>query len=784
MKTERCFFLSWFTCLAVLCTFIHVAPTWGQKPPPPVNPQAPTINPLLPAGVQRGVPTVVLVTGTNLANPTGISVGTLAKYTIATGDKKKIDAGKFSVTIDVPANTPVGAYPLRMATLKGASNLRVLCVDDLPQVVSKAGNRTKATAEVIPIPSAVTGAVAAQQSDFYKFTVKAGQRLSFDCVARRIGSAIDAQMTIYDAKSMRELVYDNDSPGCQTDPRITYTFKEAGDYLVEINDVLQRGGAEFFYRLRVGDFPIATTSFPLAARRGTKAKIGFAGPAVEGVPTVDVDVPSDPAVDYFWVAPKNAAGLHGWPVPVAISDADEAVEQEPNDDPKQATRITVPGGVSGRFQKSDDVDHFVFAVKKGQKLAIVAHTLEMYSPSLVYLILRNSKTNAEVAKSNPQAPAPNDQKIDFTAPVDGDYVLEVQHLYFGGGKNESYRISILPPASRFDVVLAKERFDVSPMGVAAIPIQIIRKGYTGPVEISTHGQPGLTGTITIGPGKTAGLLLVAAQGDLAMGAYQFHILGKAVIDGKKAVEIGAARAQVSQAMNALPYPPMHLQNFVALAVKEKSEFNLTVKIDPPQAVPGGNVTITVTANRKPGFDDEIVLNAFTGLPPTVPAPKKLASIPAGKNVVSFPLAISPKTPQGEFFVFAAGKSKAKVKGGKEFTSGGGLPLILVIGPPFDLKIEPAVISLKPGAKAKLKVTAIRKGGYTGPIALNLRKLPALVTAGQAVIAAKQDSTEIEITAAPNAAPANVTTVDVAGTATALNNLANASPMFTVQVQKK
>ena len=72
-------------------------------------------------------------------------------------------------------------------------------------------------------------AVAAEQGDFYKINVKAGQRVSFDCLARRIGSAIDAQMTIYDAKSMRELAYDNDSPGCQNDPRLTYTFKEAGE---------------------------------------------------------------------------------------------------------------------------------------------------------------------------------------------------------------------------------------------------------------------------------------------------------------------------------------------------------------------------------------------------------------------------------------------------------------------------------------------------------------------------------------------------------------------------
>ena len=66
----------------------------------------------------------------------------------------------------------------------------------------------------------------------------------------------------------------------------------------------------------------------------------------------------------------------------------------------------------------------------------------------------------------------------------------------------------------------------------------------------------------------------------------------------------------------------------------------------------------------------------------------------------------------------------------------------------------------------------------------MRKLPAMVTAGKVSIAANQTSVEIEITADAKAPPASVAGVDVAGTATALNNLVNASPAFTVQVQKK
>jgi hypothetical protein len=772
------------TCFVAVLAFLYgvwsPAPCPAQKPPPPANPQAPTINPLMPVGLERGKSAEIVLTGTGLASPTGIALGFPAKATIPTEDKNGSDATKCKVRIDVPANTPIGWYAFRYATLKGVSNLRVVCVDELPQHTSNAANRSKAMAQAISVPGAVTGAVIAEQGDFYKITVKAGERLSFDCQARRIGSAIDACMYLYDAKSMRELKYDNDSPGCQTDPRISYTFKEAGEYLIEIKDVLHRGGPEFFYRLRIGDFPMATTPMPLAAKRGTKAKVAFAGPAIEGVAPVEVAVPTDSATNVLWVAPKGASGLSGWPVALAVSDHEEATEQEPNDAAKSANRIAIPGGVSGRFQRSDDPEFYLFSGKKGQKLTVEAQTLELSSPSLLLLSVRNAKTGAEVAKSNPQAPPPGDQRFDVAVPEDGDYVLEVQHLHFAGGASETYRVIVRPASIGFDVNLPSERFDIAPSGTAAIPVQIVRRGYTGAIELSTRGHSSLSGTATLKAGQNAGVLMVISKGDLPMGAHQFQVVAKATIDGKEHEQIASAKGMIVQSMNGLLYPPLHLQTFVALAVKEKAPFTLAIRMDPPQAIPGGKANVIVTATREPGFDEEITFSLPTGLPPTVPAPKTIAAIAKGKTETSFPLDFNAKTPLGESFVFLSAKTKHQ---GKEY-SAAPPPLLLVLGAPFELKVEPATVSLKAGEKVKLKVTADRKGGYKGPITLDVRKLPAMVTAGKAAIAQDQTSAEIEIVAAPTATPAETAGVDVAGTATALNNVVNASPPFVVRVQKK
>ncbi len=780
MKIERMVVLIGILVATIACFWNGVAPSWGQKQPPPPKTTGPTIDPLMPAGIQRGKAVDLLVTGSQLAGPTGASLGTSAKISISTNDKNGADAGKFKVRIEVPDSTPLGWYPFRVATSKGISNLRVLCIDDLPQFVSSGNNRTKSTAQEIPVPGAVSGVVLAEQGDYYKFTVQAGQRLSFDCQARRIGSAMDAYMYVYDAKSMRELAYDNDSPGCQTDPRISYTFKEAGDYIVEIKDVLNRGGKEFFYRIRIGDFPLATTPIPMAAKRGTKAKIHFAGPAVDGVAPVELDVPSDPALNVVWVAPVGPTGLRGWPVPLALSNHEEATEQEPNNDPKQANRVSVPGGITGRFQKSDDIDFYVFAAKKGQKLAIEAHTLADYSPSLVYMSLKNAK-GAEVAKTNPALPHPADQRIDFTAADDGDYLLEVQHLSFASGPSESYRVTIRPAMNGFDLTLPNVRVDVAPGGAAAIPVQVVRKGYAGPIDLAIAGNANLSGKGTIRAGQNAGLFLVAAKTDLPMGAYQFHIVGKATVDGRAVVQTAGARGVTVQALNGLLYPPMHLQTFVALAVREKAPFSLAIKIDPPEGVPGSAAKVTITAKRDPGFDDEITLAAPTGLPPTIPAPKAIPAIAKGKTESSFSLDLNAKTPLGEYFLLVTAKTKYQ---GMEY-AGSAPPLLLVLGPPFELQVEQANLSLNPGDKAKIKVTALRKGGYKGPIALDLRNLPAGLTAAKApVIPTDKNDIEIEIAADAKAAPATAANVLVGGTATALNNLQNVSPAFSVTIRKK
>ncbi len=747
--------------------------------PPQPNPQAPVLAAPLPLGVQRGTTLDLTLTGSNLAEPTGLWTSFPCKVTVPAENNNGKDNAKLLVRLEVPADAPVGLHTVRLATTRGMSNLRPFCVDDMPQLNEEGGNRAKTTPQALPVPCVVVGRADAEASDYFKITAKAGQRLSFEVLGRRLGSAFDPQLTLMDARG-RELIggHSNDAPGLQTDPRLTYTFKEAGDYLIEVRDSTYRGGPDFHYRLRVGDFPCATAPLPMAARRGNKVSVTFAGPNVEGVAPVEVTVPEDPTVNTVWVAPTFPNGPSGWPVALAVSDLDQAAEQEPNNEPAKANRVAVPGGVTARFEAKGDVDHFVFAAKKGQRYVLEATTLELYSPTEVYLVLKDAK-GGQVAVSKPaQAP-----RLDFTAAADGDYTLTVEHLLHWGGPAETYHLSFAPYRPGFDLTLALERWDVRPGGTVALPILATRRDYTGPIEVSVVGPPGLEGKATIAagqpaqPGQLATTLQVSAGPDAPSGPYTLVLRGKAKINDQDVTSYVSVRAVVSQALGGLPYPPRTLNEQVAVAVTEKAPFALAVKFDQPESLRGGTVGLTVTATRVAGFTEEIALSA-AGLPANVTA--ALKNIPASQTEAKGELKPAANAAVGSFPITVSGKAKFN---GKDFTVPAP-PSPLVLVPPFVLKVEPAPVPLEPGGKVKVKVTATRKGGYQGPIALEFRNLPANVTAPKAEIAADETSADVEITAADNAAAGDKADVNILGTAPAAGGQQNPTPNFTVSVKAK
>ncbi len=200
----------------------------------------------------------------------------------------------------------------------------------------------------------------------------------------------------------------------------------------------------------------------------------------------------------------------------------------------------------------------------------------------------------EIAKSDPQQPPPGDQRIAFTAPQDGDYLLEVQHLTYAGGPSEAYHLSIAPTVAGFDLSMGLDRYDLAPDSFVAINLVVNRRGYAGPIEVSAKGtphggamrDPQLVGSTTIKEGQTSGTLLVTATPGAALGPYELSLIGKAVIDSRLVSHPVSVSSAVNAGLSGLTFPPLQLNTQIAIAVKEKAPFAIAAHMDPPEAVPG------------------------------------------------------------------------------------------------------------------------------------------------------------------------------------------------------
>jgi hypothetical protein len=782
--------------------------------------QAPHLNPPFPFGVQRGTALDLTLTGRHLAGPTGLLASFPVRATFPAANNNGKDEGKLIVRLEVPRDAPLGWHALRLATKRGVSNLRAFCVDDLPNVLKDGAPNAPDKAQTIPAACVVCGKVESEKVDYYRFTAQANQRLSFEVLGRRLGSGLDPQLSLVDAQTSKQIAFSDDAPGQAKDPRFSNVFKAAGTYHLEIRDVRYQGGADWFYRLRVGDFPLATTPYPLAVRRGTTATVGFTGPVVHGVAPVIVAAPADALrrVLTIWprftpVFPDHADGACGWPVELLLSDLHEAVEAEPNDTPAQAAPATVPGAVSARFEKKGDKDHFRFPAKKGVRYAIEVQTHEVHSPTSVYLTLLQAD-GKQVAASDPTAlPV----RLDFTAPADGDYTLAAEHLHYWGGPEESYRLTILPVEPGFTLSVSTDRLGVAQGAAALLTVEAARQGYDGPIEVAVAGAPGLHGATTIPTGQTKALLSVAAAADGQLGPAPLRVVGMATVNNKPLEVKAGVMTHVRQSLAGLPFPPLPYADALAVAVTEQPPFAFTARFVHPEAARGVAVPVQLTATRAAGFDGEITITSTT--PPPAPGqpvavPPVTVKIPKGQTTVQAELKPIPAVPDGTLLAFLA---TAKAPDAEFSVAGPVMPLKVTA--PFELHVDTgAVVLARPGTfaplppgplflldlvnaslgprlgstldfrflaagagKRALPVRAVRKGGYQGAITLELRNLPAGVTAPSVTLAEGQTEAVFTLTASEAAALGKKGDVNVLGTATAAGNQQLASANFTLEV---
>ena len=708
---------------------------------------APSINNASPGAVRPGVATDVTLTGGDLGGATTLWTSFPAKVELAPGiDKNGQDKGKITYRITLEGNVPVGIGAVRIASPKGISDLFLLMVDDLPSVADNGKNRSAKDAQTVTLPVAVDGNCDGASSDFYKFTVAAGQRISVEAVAQRLASPADPMVRLLDAAG-RELIYSDDDPSTGADGRFSIICKDAGEYVVEIRDIRYASGR---YRLRIGDFPLVSVPYPLGGKAGTTAKFSFAGPMVETVQPVSLTIPAGAAGSRINMSVKLAGGKSSGMATAVIGRWDEVLEIEPNDTPEAATKVTIPCALNGRLAKVKDRDFYQFDAKKGQKVVIRGVTRSLGSPSDLYMRLHaaDGRKLAEVDDTNL-----DEGQLSFTFPADGTYRLMVEDVTRRGGAAHAYRVEIGATPTGFTLRVpagknATDRF-ISPAGGAMrIPIECVRTGYNGPITLSLQGAAdgtSLYNNVIPQGGKNVALWVslpaAAKQGDFR----SLRIIGTATIDGKPVTAAVSTEALLRAKWPQMSTIPVSLSGALAVGVGPAVKPLFEISVSPKQVqfartLAIGQFTVPLKRLNKEFKDPLQVI--VEGLPAGLTY--KVSKQGKGKDEhYRVDLAGPKDIAEGEHKIRIVGLGIAKGQGYRVVLADVSLRTIT----PLSLSVKPAG-PIAPGKKQQVKLsvtTTTPEGAKPQAVTLTFKGLPAGVTGpGQITITAAAGKVELDV----------------------------------------
>jgi hypothetical protein len=352
--------------------------TLGLAAPCLAQTSFPMITHTTPVAVQRGKTTEVLVQGKmNFYGAYQVLVegeGVQAEVVGAKADTKppkplpQVAQVKLKLTVN-PDAAP-GVREFRVATTLGISSIGQILVVDDPVIEEAKDNNTLDKAQVVAIPSVLVGKLEVKEDlDFFKFTAKEGEYLSFEMFCARIQDKIhDLQnhakpmLVLYDEEG-RELAA-NDT-FYFADPLLTYKVTRSGTYYLQVRESTYDGDPRWVYAVVATNKPYASHVYPMAGNPGKMMQVEPVGSAKQIKPRVSLQVPDRLGVQQIQL---DLGGVKTNPVTFIVSDLPQVLEEEGNDTPDKATRVTVPCGINGRLEKNRDLDHFIFKGTKGKAI--------------------------------------------------------------------------------------------------------------------------------------------------------------------------------------------------------------------------------------------------------------------------------------------------------------------------------------------------------------------------------------------------------------------------------
>jgi hypothetical protein len=233
-------------------------------------------------------------------------------------------------------------------------------------------------------------------------------------------------------------------PGARAEfgpPRLSSVFPLGAQQGTEVVVEVQGSALENPVSLYFSHPGIASERVSEEAAKDNQPKGGGKNPGGKGVRFKVKVAPDVPAGDYD-VRFSGKEGVSN-PRTFCVSDYAEAQESEPNNERKDANRISLNVTVNGRIGGAEDVDWFVFAAKKGQRVLIDCRAWRIDSRLDGFMWLYDGR-GKQLAQSQDEdiRDEKRDPFIDVEIPDDGDYFIKLTDFTYNGGADYFYRLSV------------------------------------------------------------------------------------------------------------------------------------------------------------------------------------------------------------------------------------------------------------------------------------------------------------------------------------------------------
>lgn len=608
--------------------------------------------------------------------------------------------------IKVAADVPPGTYDVRLVGRWGVSNPRVFAVSHgLQEVAEKEPNNEPKEAQEVSLNSAINGTSDGNGEDFYVVALKAGQRVVFDCLARRLESEVDASLELSSATG-KVLASNGDYFGA--DPFIDFIVPEDGKYIVRVNDLRFRGG--YPYRLVISDRPHLENVFPRAVQIGKPTEVEVAGRGFAGAGTLNlplegpalqtlrlpVTVPDEVVAlgtyrffehphDHSVLPTAATCTLTGFQVrPISnalnaitmmASETPVTLDQEPNNDREKPQRLELPAVVAGRFDQPRDADWFEIDVKEAGNYGFEVYSERINGRADPYLVVIDEQGNRVTElddfghRMNAFDGHLRDPSGNVNLAANKKYRVLVQDRYSRGGARYQYVLSIRKPQPDFFAAAIHSQ-NPGPGGTtlwkgSSQYLDLVihyRDGFNGPITVTAEGLPaGVTAVPTTFTDSRATFVLTAAP-NAADWTGEITLIAAATIGDKTVKREVRPYSRIWTNGEATSRPARKL----ALAVRELGPFALAIEPAQAQVEAGKSVDLTVRATRQwPDFKAAINLQALS-FPGQFQLPNK--AIAENTNDTKVTLTVQNNTRPGPYTLTIQGQAQVPFNKDKAATS--------------------------------------------------------------------------------------------------------------------